>query len=1720
LIRLPEEFLEAVPLPPTFGGMAYRGRLGGQPALLLALDIETGGPEPLAARTRRWESLAPGAELLARPLKWFLEGGTFFVAFHDPGGPLISDLLSDPQGWPAFDGALLPFLDLWGQLVAQESSLCVVDPARLVLGPRGLVSFDLVHLVDLEGRLPSLSPAFTVQEDLLVLSPEMTSRTALTVGLQSGLFSLGTLIYRFVSGRWPLEKTDVLERIHTLLNQLPDFSDGCWQEAGPVLTALILKLLQKDPRDRYQTIRGLKWDLGKRGASELGPFQPGVHDRPLPLSEAHRIYGRDAELTLLGSTLEHLQSGRPVALLFRGAAGQGKSRLIDDFRRRCESEGVFWLQGKFDQFEPRFATGALAQIIDQWVAQPRGLSQAVGSGWTEALRNQLGRQLRVVTTLIPALLPYLGESPELVPLNPEESQQRFVRSMVTFFSLVAAVRPMVMTVEDLHWADDLSLKVLDALVSARIPRLAFVATCRPGIPQAAKDLILHVESGPGPGIRELGPLDEKAVFELLGDCSALEAEDRRSLARTLVRFGDGNPLSVRILIREVNLRQAAVFDEASGRWTLLQDRLRDLPENQALTLLVDRMESLAPEVRRALLVASLMGGQILKGEVLAAGEISATQFDQVVEELLELGIWERSGPAEYRFGHDKIQKAAYETATEAERGEAHLRVGREWLRRFQEGATVSAASVASHLNRCAGDLTDDERGLLVEVNVLAGEAARLGNDFAGSLKFYQAAVSLAGADLWDRDADRAWGLYKAAAEAAYTEFRRDLGDSWSDEAAGRVKSPLARAQIRERQQSYLFSLGDIEGSIQAGIRGLKEVGVSIPRRPSAILVATALLGVKLALAGRSTDALAHQTENRNERSRIILLLLSGFIPPAFHSGEQNLFGLAVLKATRLTLHDGVSRESAPGYTGYALLLAALGDLKGAYDFGRLAVRINERYDDLTWRSMVLVLTGLFCFGWFEPWEKLRPRFEEARQASEESGDVLYLTYAQLFTTLWNPGEDLPKRRQRTEEALDLILKTRFPMTRVSAYFALGALKNLEGTSDKPLSFHAPGFDPDEGMEEYRRVNSLSGLAVCHTDVLATSFLLGDLDKAKAALGQAETLRTAVAGSLYQEELTLFAGLVSADLARRGEPFTRKLSPLVRQARRWAALSPTFQFHAHLLKAEWLDLKNRVLEAQTSFLAAIEAADKAGTMPYQALARERAARFFRRRGSEGLAGHFLTESLDRWRRYGAWAKVELIQTESRNLFSFRPVVVERPEPALDVDRVSLVRAFQAISGEIRIDALSQTITKLILENSGADRVVLLVVAGGELIFQGESTAQGYRAGANLPLMDLADLPQALLREAFVEGKLLVREEVTAQDRRREPVLVARGVKSLIVLPLVSPDGTHGLVYLENKVMSGILSFSRVRIVELLSSAIGLAIQNAHLFRQVEQAKESLEIRVEQRTKELGASQKRIALQEKLASLGALTAGIAHELKNPINIINNFSESSTELMEELRDDLDSVRDVLPEPVRQSLDYLIPELVRNMEDIKKHGVRGNEIIRSMLMHARSDADLATLEDLNSVVQESMGLAFHGWRAHQLDFDCTLETDLDSRLPPVRMIRANLERVLINLLNNAFHAVGKRREKGAPGYRPRVLVSTKWLDPGVLFQVEDNGPGIHPEILEKVFQPFFTTKPPGEGSGLGLSISHEIIREDFGGSMEVQSEVDRFTRFVVNLPPAGKGS
>jgi signal transduction histidine kinase len=333
------------------------------------------------------------------------------------------------------------------------------------------------------------------------------------------------------------------------------------------------------------------------------------------------------------------------------------------------------------------------------------------------------------------------------------------------------------------------------------------------------------------------------------------------------------------------------------------------------------------------------------------------------------------------------------------------------------------------------------------------------------------------------------------------------------------------------------------------------------------------------------------------------------------------------------------------------------------------------------------------------------------------------------------------------------------------------------------------------------------------------------------------------------------------------------------------------------------------------------------------------------------------------------------------------------------------------------------------------------------------------------------------------------------------------RAVLAVPLMRDGAVEGVLLLGRPV-AGPFSQRQIDLVQTFADQAVIAIENVRLFEQVRERTKELSLSLD----DLRTAQDRLVQTEKLASLGQLTAGIAHEIKNPLNFVNNFSALSAELIVELNDLLQSAG--LDDKTREEIDELTHMLQGNLEKVVQHGKRADSIVKNMLLHSREGSGEHRPADINTIVEESLNLAYHGARAEKSGFNITLKRELDPAAGMIDLYPQEITRVFLNLISNGFYAATKRKEAAEQGFEPTLVATTKNLGNRVEIRIRDNGTGIPPEVKEKMFNPFFTTKPAGEGTGLGLSMSHDIIVKQHAGKIDVETEPGAFTEFIITLP------
>jgi two-component system, NtrC family, sensor kinase len=367
----------------------------------------------------------------------------------------------------------------------------------------------------------------------------------------------------------------------------------------------------------------------------------------------------------------------------------------------------------------------------------------------------------------------------------------------------------------------------------------------------------------------------------------------------------------------------------------------------------------------------------------------------------------------------------------------------------------------------------------------------------------------------------------------------------------------------------------------------------------------------------------------------------------------------------------------------------------------------------------------------------------------------------------------------------------------------------------------------------------------------------------------------------------------------------------------------------------------------------------------------------------------------------------------------------------------------------------------------------------------------------------------MNEPYVAAVFAEREPLQVPDLQEgtpspvNEIIMRAGFRAVLVTPLLRGEDIVGLLVVRRH-SPGDFARNIVDLIKTFAAQSAVAIENARLFKDVEASLEDLR-----------TTQDRLVQTQKLASLGQLTAGIAHEIKNPLNFVNNFSGVSVELIDELQQALGAPQ--LDNKARAEIAELANTLRGNLDKIVQHGKRADAIVKNMLLHSREGSGEHRLVDANALVEESLNLAYHGARAEKQGFKINIERSLDPAAGKVDVFPQEITRALLNVISNGFYAATKRKEQDkTDGYEPILVASTKNLSDRVEVSIRDNGTGIPPEVKEKMFNPFFTTKPAGEGTGLGLSICHDIIVKQHSGSIEVDSQPGEYTEVRIVLPRA----
>jgi predicted ATPase/class 3 adenylate cyclase len=1403
------------------------------------------------------------------------------------GGRSSADVLADRRA-PLTVAEFLPFAMEAARALGGVHEHGVVhkgiQPANVLVDEH----FGSVRLVDfsaaseLSGERQSEQLAGRVESMFPYMSPEQTGRMNRTADHRSDLYSLGVLFFELLTGSLPYEAEHRLDWVHCHVAQPTPSSHGRNPAVPRAVAAVLQKLMAKNAEDRYQSAYGLVADLRRcaeqlHEKGEIVEFSLGLDDVSPRFGIPSRLYGRDAEFAELFTSFELAAAGGNEFVLVAGESGIGKTALVNELSASLVREGGYLVQGKFDQFQSNSAYSALASAFGQLVVQVMAEQPAWLSEWRAELLDALHGNGRALTDVVPEVAELLGPQPALPELPPTEARNRFQIVFGDFVrTFVRRHRTLVVFLDDLQWSDGPTLTLVQQLIGSRsMPHLLLIGAYRSNEVDAGHPLRLALdEIGRSAAVNEmvLEPLAPRAVVEMVADTLHCDPDDAGPLADVLHTTAAGSPFFIVQLFRNLHDEDLLRFDATAGRWTWSVDEIRRAGiSNDVAEFMAASLRRLPPATQDALQLAACIGntfdlhtlvviGQLSTGDAASALE-SAVRRNVLVpldddyrlvgsavvqSRLVDGGDDDVGLNPRYAFGHDRVQQAAYELIDPDRQRAVHLSIGRLMQRDAADtGSDEQLISIVDHLNRGRTLITDDdERLALAESNLRAGGRAKRSSAYDSALEFLGVGLEMLGADGWLRHYELTMSLTREHQQCAYLTARYDVADRCADDMLTHARDSLTVADIRAVQTRQFATLGRMDDSIRAAISGLRELGVQFPDRPDQHDVDREAAITAELMRGREVEELLDSPELTDEADLVTSRLLMEIFAAAFLSASGDLFPFLVLKSVNLSIAKGNSPEAAFSYAAYGMLLCgALGQPRLGHRYGLLGVAVNERFDDVTLRSRVIYLYAMFIHHWNEHWSTMTPWFRRGIEAGYRSGDLLYLAYNAQDCIIWDPGLDLETAAEQHRTYMEIVRDCEYRDSFDSGTLFLQMQRCQLGRTIDDCSLTDDSFDELAVVEGMRARRFMTGIANFHIYKAEVAYFHGRPDVALEHVREQDRLVGSVM-SLPQlvryrvtSMLTLARVFDDLDEVERAETLTR-FDRDIAEMRAWADNCPVnFRHIQTLMEGERERVLGRDDAAVRHFEAAALQASEGGFLRDAAMANELAVRALVAQNRPRAAIGYLHDALHLYERWGAHRKVELLTAEFAELHADRvDLVPGGRSDAASLDVEAVIRASQAISGELVVEDLWATTLPLLLASTGAQRGCLVVRRDGIVAVEAQAVASDdddappFGAGGDIPTLPMSVLSHVLRTAEPVVINSEADRGRFARDPYLDPQRASGAPKSLICVPLTLRGRFDGAIYLENRLATDVFTEDRAEVIRLLAAQAMISLDNAELYQE--------------------------------------------------------------------------------------------------------------------------------------------------------------------------------------------------------------------------------------------------------------------------------------------------
>jgi PAS domain S-box-containing protein len=1357
-----------------------------------------------------------------------------------------------------------------------------INPSNIVYNPqtKQLKIIDFGISTPLTRETPSLKNPNVLEGTLAYISPEQTGRMNRALDYRSDFYSLGVTFYELLTGKLPFETQDALELVHFHIARQPVPAHEIAPRIPLILSQIVSKLMAKNAENRYQTARGLKHDLEcclvqLQETDSIEKFDLATRDITDRFLITEKLYGRESEVYNLLVAFERVSIGNAEMMLVAGFSGSGKTTVVNEVHKPIARQRGYFIKGKYDQLGRNIPFSAFVQAFRELMGQLLSESDTQLQTWKTRILTALGDSGQVLIEVIPELERIIGPQSPALELSGSAAQNRFNLLMQKFVQVfTTASHPLVMFLDDLQWADSASLKLLQLLMQDK-GHLLVLGAYRDNEVSPTHPFILTVDeivkSGAVVNTITLQPLSLGDLNQLVADTLMCDRTRTQPLTELVYQQTKGNPFFSTQFLKSLYEDGQIIFDWDVRHWQCDIAQVTFDDASDVVEFMAVQLQKLPGETQDVLKLAACIGAQFDLDTLAIVNEElpeqTASALWRALQEELILPITEGykcfiptddQSPTEciinptYRFLHDRVQQAAYSLIPDSQKKATNLKVGKLLQQNYSEiEQEEQLFDIVGHLNQGIElILQPSEREALAQLNLKAGGKARNSNAYAAAIIYLQTGIQLLTANCWQTQYELTLNLYIAAAEAAYLNADFEGMEQMAAPVLQNAQTILDKTKIYEIKIAAQTAQSKTLEAIAVARDALWQLGVELPTEPNEALIGKALQSLASQLSDRKIEELIDLPVMSDPHTQAAMPILAMLFAPILQ-GIPGLVSLLSSTMVSLSLQFGNAPASTVGYAIHGLVLSAfLGEVKTGYSFGKLALSLLDRVNAREFKCITHNMFGAFIQHHQNAMTAGLPTLKEGFMAGMETGDFLNAGYNIATYSYINffGGVELDTWEPELVGYSATLAQVKQYSAQTYLRIQQQMLQNLKEVVNQPDCLIGQAYDETAMISKHYQDREFSAIALVYVYKLMLAYSFGNYPAALNYITPAQEYVMALSGLFHVPVFHFYAALTHLALFST-EPETEQAEILglvethQTTLQQWAQNAPMNHLHKwSLVEAERQRVLGNKAEAIEMYDRAIAGAKENKFLHEEALGNELAAKFYWEWGKEKFAQIYIIEAYYCYIQWGATAKVKDLETRYRKLLApiqprnknTKTTARVTTDSASNLDITTVMKASQAISGEIMLDKLMSSLMKILIESAGARRGYLILSSQGQLFIEAKGTinSQQITLLQSIPVETCQKLSGAIVNYVARTQESVVLDDAAREGQfTNDPYIQKHQPKSILCVPLINQAQIISIVYLENNLTAGAFTPERVELLKVLSGQAAISIQNSKLYTEV-------------------------------------------------------------------------------------------------------------------------------------------------------------------------------------------------------------------------------------------------------------------------------------------------